>query len=86
MALAMIRNSVQHLRRAAAFRASRSPAARNLRTSRSVNGALSSRAHLTDVTPAKVTSGLLPAGINNTRRPSPNAKASCPSASISVNV
>ncbi|CNV43949.1 Uncharacterised protein [Mycobacterium tuberculosis] len=48
-----------------------------------MNGALSSRAHLTDVT-QRVTSSLLPAGISISRRPSQNTKASCPSASISM--
>ena len=56
---------------------------RNLRTSRSVNGALSSRTHFSGV-PQRVTSSRPPAGTTISRRPSQNTIASCPSASISI--
>ena len=56
---------------------------RNLRTSRSVNGALSSRTHFSGV-PQRVTSSRPPAGTTISRRPSQNTSASWPSASISI--
>ena len=56
---------------------------RNLRTRRSVNGALSSRAHFTD-TSQRRTSNRAPAGTSISRRPSQNNRASCPSPSISM--
>ena len=48
---------------------------RNLRTNRSVNGALSSRAHFTGVSQRRI-SIRLPAGISISRRPSQNTRAS----------
>src|SRR5215213_434391 len=56
---------------------------RNLRTSRSVNGALSRRTHLSGV-PQRVTSSRPPAGTTISRRPSQNTSASWPVASTST--
>ena len=55
----------------------------NLRTSRSVNGALSSRIHFSGV-PQRVTSSRPPAGTTISRRPSQNTIASYPLASTSI--
>ena len=56
---------------------------RNLRTSRSVKGALSRRIHFSDV-PQRVTSRRAPAGTTISRRPSQNTIASCPPPSTSI--